>query len=386
MGLQVPHILGQNQRFATKFESTPGTYNPPANTDFIKVLSSDFAVKREQEARDDANEGLDPYEMITMRGDLTATVERYFTPAAAGTSPQEAVLLQSLLCGVPATTPSTSVAFSLLNADPALNRRALTIQRYFNADDVFWSQALTGFVVNEGKFSGSGTEKPKMSFTGKAMGLIEAGYTTTSGTGTSTSTLTLATGSGRYFDVGARINVGADTNLAVSAQAASGLTLGSTISFADAEVVAPYCPTPSITAGAVVGLTGGSFSYGGTAYSVQAWEINVSRNMAFTEDEYGSTYMTDASRGQRVISGKVSVKASRTLTNDLIRRGQFSDLAISINVGATSGRYVNISLPQVRPMIDKLNVSNSGVGTFDIPFVALASTEGAVDAMTITYY
>ena len=108
--------------------------------------------------------------------------------------------------------------------------------------------------------------------------------------------------------------------------------------------------------------------------------------MAFTEDEYGSTYMTDASRGQRVISGKVSVKASRTLTNDLIRRGQFSDLAISINVGATSGRYVNISLPQVRPMIDKLNVSNSGVGTFDIPFVALASTEGAVDAMTITYY
>lgn len=386
MGLQVPHVLGQNQRFAAKFESAAGTYNPPINTDFLKVLSTDFAVKREQEARDDANEGLDPYEMITMRGDLTATIERYFTPAAAGTSPQEATLLQALLCGVPTTVSSTSVTFPLLNADPATNRRALTIQRYFNADDVFWSQALTGFVVNEGKFSGSGTEKPKMSFSGKAMGLIEAGYSATAGTGSSTSALTLATGGGRYFDVGARINVGSDTNLAVSAQAASALTLGSSITFADAEVVAPYCPTPSITAGAVVGLTGGSFSYGGTAYSVQAWEINVSRNMQFTEDEYGSTYMTDASRGQRVITGKVTVKASRTLTNDLIRRGQFSDLAVSINIGATSGRYVNISLPQVRPMIEKVNITNTGVGTFDIPFTALASAEGAVDAMTIVYY
>lgn len=385
MGLQVPHVLGQNQRFAAKFESTPGTYNPPVNTDFLKVLSSDFGHKLEKQVRDDANEGLDPYEVIAMRGDLSFSIERYYTPAAAGTSPQEAALLQALLCGVPTVSPSTSVSFPLLSADPALTARALTIQRYFNADDVFFSQALKGSVINEGKFSWSGNDKPKMMFSGKAMGIIEAGRTLVNGTGSTSATIPLDTGTGRYFDASARINVGGDTNLTVSSAAADSVVLGGSITYADDDVVAPYCPTPSITAGSVLGYTTGELTYGGTSTQVTSWEINISRGLTFIEDEYGSTYMTDAMRGPRVISGKIGLHASRGMVNDLIRRRQFSSMALVIRVGSSTGRNVTHTLGQIIPQVDKLTVGASGGGTIEVPWIALASTEGAVDAHTLVY-
>lgn len=384
MGLQVPHLLGQNQRFAALFESTPGTYSPPTATDFMHVVMSDFAHKLEQEARDDAQEGLDPYETIAMRGDLSFTVERYYTPAAAGSAPQEAPLLQALLGGVPVLTPATSASYPLLATDPALDKRALTLQRYGNADDVFFSQALKGSVINEGKFSWSGNDKPKMSFSGKAMGIIEAGRGLTSGSGTS-ATISLATGNGYYFDPEARVNVGADTNKTVSSIAASSIVLGASITFADSEVVAPYCPTPSITAGSVLGYTTGALTYGGTSTPCTSWEINVSRNMVFFDDEYGQVYTSDAARGQRVISGKVGIRASRTMLNDLVRRKQFSSMALVVRVGSSSGRHVTHTLGQIIPMIDKVSYPASGVGTMEIPFLALASAEGAVDALTTVY-
>lgn len=385
MGLiQTPSALGQQARYAALFESTPGTYNPPTSTDFVKLLTMDLAHTLSREMRDDANEGLDPYESIAGRGDLAWTVEKYFAAAAAGTAPPEGVFLRALFCGVPVVDSGVSVSYPLLNADPATAYRALTLQRYNNADDVFFSRAFTGCMVNEGKFSWSGgTDKPKMTFSGKATGIIEAGRTLTNGTGSSTTALTLDTGTGRYFDVGARINVGADTNQTVAAQAASGLTLGSSITFADDEVVAPYCPTPSYTAANILGLTQGTLVYNGTTQiDVTSWEVNVSRNLGYVEDTYGSTYAVDADRGQRVISGKFGVRASRTMLNDLIRRRQFAEVALAIRVGSASGRNHLITLGQILPQIEKDTLPASGAGTLEVPFIAMASTEGAVDALT----
>ena len=383
MGLiQTPTALGHHARFAALFESTAGTYNPPTSTDFVKLLTMDLAHTLSHEARDDANEGLDPYETIAGRGDLSWTVEKYFSAAAAGTAPPEGVLLRALLCGTPVVDSGVSVTYPLLNADPAAAYRALTLQRYNNADDVFFSRAFTGAMVNEGKFSWSGTDKPKMSFSGKATGIIEAGYTTTSGSGTN-ATVDLASGTGRRFDAGARINVGADTNQTVATQAANSVTLGGSITFASAEVVAPYCPTPSYTAAPILGLTTGSLTYNGTAQAdVTSWEINVSRNLAFHEDTYGSTYAVDADRGMRVISGKFSIRASRSMLNDLIRRRQFAEVALAIRVGSSSGRNHLITLGQILPQIEKDTLPATGAGTLEVPFIALASTEGAVDAMT----
>lgn len=384
MGLiQTPTALGHHARYAALFESTPGTYNPPTSTDFVKLLTMDLAHTLSHETRDDANEGLDPYETNAGRGDLSWTVEKNFSAAAAGTAPPEGVFLRALFCGVPVVDSGVSVSYPLLNADPATAYRALTLQRYNNADDVFFSRAFTGCMVNEGKFSWSGNDKPKMTFSGKATGIIEAGRTLTNGTGTTTNALTLDSGTGRYFDVGARINVGSDTNLAVSAQAASGLTLGSSITFADDEVVAPYCPSPSYTAAPILGLTQGTLTYNGTVQAdVTSWEINVSRNLAYHEDTYGSTYATDADRGKRVISGKFGVRASRTMLNDLIRRRQFAEVSLAIRVGSSSGRNHLITLGQILPQIEKDTLPASGAGTLEVPFVALASTEGAVDALT----
>lgn len=384
MGLiQTPTALGQQARFAALFESTPGTYNPPTANDFFKALTMDLAHTLSHEMRDDANEGLDPYESIAGRGDLSWTVESYFTAAAAGSGTPLGAFLRALYCGTPVTNPGVSVSYPLLNADPATAYRALTLQRYSNADDVFFSRAFTGCMVNEGKFSWSGTDKPKMTFSGKATGIIEAGRTVTSGTGSSTATITLATGTGRYFDVGARVNVGADTNLSVSTQAANSIVLGSTITFANDEVVAPYCPTPSYTASSVLGLTTGTLTYNGTTQTdVTSWEINISRNLAFHEDTYGSTYAVDADRGMRVISGKFGIRASRSMLNDLIRRRQFAEVSLAIRVGSSSGRNHLITLGQILPQIEKDTLPANGAGTLEVPFVALASTEGAVDALT----
>ncbi len=384
MGLiQTPTALGQQARYAALFESTPGTYNPPTSTDFVKLLTMDLAHTLSHEARDDANEGLDPYETTAGRGDLSWTVEKYFSAAAAGTAPPEGVFLRALLCGVPVVSSGVSVSYPLLNADPAAAFRALTLQRYNNADDVFFSRAFTGCMVNEGKFSWSGTDKPKMSFSGKATGIIEAGRTLTNGTGTTTQALTLDAGTGRYFDVGARINVGADTNQTVSAQSADGLTLGANLTFGDDEVVAPYCPSPSYTAAPILGLTQGTLTYNGTVQAdVTSWEINVSRGLAYHEDTYGSTYAVDADRGMRVISGKFGIRASRSMLNDLIRRRQFAEVALAIRVGSSSGRNHLITLGQILPQIEKDTLPATGAGTLEVPFIALASTEGAVDAMT----
>jgi hypothetical protein len=383
MGLiQTPTALGHNARFAALFESTPGTYNPPTANDFFKALAMDLAHTLSHEMRDDANEGLDPYESIAGRGDLSWTVEKYFAAAAAGTAPPEGVFLRALFCGTPVVDSGVSVSYPLLNADPATAYRALTLQRYSNADDVFFSRALTGCMVNEGKFSWSGSDKPKMAFSGKATGIIEAGYTTTSGSGTS-ATVDLASGTGRRYDVGARINVGADTNLTVATQAANSVTLGGSITFANAEVVAPYCPTPSYTAAPVLGLTQGTLTYNGTALTdVTSWEINVSRGLSYYEDGYGSTYATDADRGMRVISGKFGIRASRSMLNDLIRRRQFAEVALAIRVGSSTGRNHLITLGQILPQIEKDTLPASGAGTLEVPFIALASTEGAVDALT----
>jgi hypothetical protein len=386
MGLNLGHISGEFQRFAAMLETTPGTYVPPITTDFLKLIDSTIDHTIPQDERDDALEGLDPYETITGKREIAVSLNRYLTPSGSlGVAPAESVLLRALLGLAPTGIGGgVSVVYGL----GTLNE-AVSLCRQYNSFAPIFQEQVAGFVIEEGKLTVQGADKPKWSFSGHAFTHVAVGKTAVSGNFGPATAVPVTAGTGHGFDIGGRFQVAAQTNggvgyTASTAKAANTITSNVAITATLNDIVRPFCPTPTHV-GAVIGHTAGAFSIDAVSWPLIALELDIKRNLVLVNDEYGATGMTDAILGRRMITGKMTIRAREDFLLEVSRLKEFAQRALILTMGGTAGRIAELSLPQILPDAKGIVVGQSGPGTFDVPFRALASADGSANALALTY-
>jgi hypothetical protein len=248
---------------------------------------------------------------------------------------------------------------------------------------------VTGVHINEVGFSGSGSEPPRMTFTGKGRRHIFTGTAATEGSVSGSASFTLEAGQGPNFEVDSLVQVGSDTNTgagyAVTGVATDTITsTGASITAGDATAVVPFYLAPT-TAGSPIAGTVGSCTIDGVSYPITAYEVSVNNNFLAIEDEAFSERMTDAVPQYREITGTVTVRARADLIVELGRRKDKGNRAIVITMGSTAGRRCVLSLPQVRFPPSGANVPLEGLADIPMAFRALDSAEGAADALLVQF-
>lgn len=394
MGLNLGHVVGEFQQFAAMIQTDKDTFVLPTTTDFMKVIDTEFGVMKPNEPRDDALEGLDDYETTEGKREVSVTINRFMTPSGSlGVAPAESVLLRAMMGAAPTGVGGgVSVIYPL-----GTGNVALSLMRRYNSYAPTLMEYIVGFALEEGKFTLAGAEKPRWSFSGPAINHLATGNGQVNGTVTSSTTVPVnaptgwinTTKVGRGFDIGGRVQIGALTNGGVGyaiagPRADAQIVLGTSGSFANLDAVIPYCPSPTHV-GSPLGHTVGSLTVDTLAWPITALEGTVKRNLAIVNDEALAAGMTDAIVQRRNITGKVTVRARADFVNELSRRKDVETRALLVTIGGTAGRIIEISMPRILPDVDKITVGQNGPGTFEIPFRALAASDGATGALVITY-
>ena len=384
MGINLDHILGSQQRFYLKTETTKGTTIRPLAADALKVISSAFPFTSPRVGRDDANDGLSDYEMVSDKGEFPVQFQRYVTPSgAAGTEADEGPAVAAVL-GVAVEDPGVSWTYS---PDDAQSLPAFSAWRLFNGATPIYMDHVFGLILNDLKLSVPGNSRPMWDFSGKGMGHVGTGYALTTNAGAPGTTPQFASPDGRNFEVGSVVQIDATNNggigFGVTAVTDTQITVPSA-TWGIGDIVQPFAPTPAV-AGSPIGHTVGSLTIDAVAWPIKSLEATWSKNLDYIEDEFGAAAMTDAGRGKMVASGRIVVRARRDRIIENIRRKLFEQRAIVLTMGSGAGLTCVVNFPQVELVVGNSSIGQNGVAETEIAFLALDSAEGAADSYSVVY-
>lgn len=368
MGQNNKHVLGREQRFYAKEETTYGTFEAPAGTEAMKVLTSAVEYQQERFNRDDARQTRSYLERTTRKKSCTWSLEKYLLPnGSAGTPPDDGLLFK-LAMGTESGSTYT------LDSVQALG--SATLMREFNG---IMSEALIGAWVESLTISVSGGEEAKVSFEGGAADHVHSGTGTVSGAHSATTTLQLDSGEAKNFDVGSLLSIGGDDNggagYEVSAVDTSTdqLTVGTSFSATDQDAVIPFAPTETTSGSPVAGIVG-SFKLDGTTIPIISAEVTIANNHKMVEDEYGQDAVTDYIPGAREVTGSVTVRLRKDQIILLGRRKHFDSRDLDLRIGDTTGEQCLIECPYLEFDFSPAEVPQSEEGTVSLPFTALGSS------------
>lgn len=394
MGLQQAHVIADFQQCAIMRETTAGTYVAPTAADYVKVLSTGFGFTQDPMMRDDANDGIDDYEFTEEKRDCPMTIESLIIPSGtAGTAPQHSLLYEA---GFGTITDGVSdVAYTLAGSQSSV---ALSGIRKFHVINSILMEQFSGFVINETKFTIGGKEKPKVAFTGEAMNLIRVIRALAADTVVGASGSVLLTAPEAFgYEAGGRVAIAAQTNGGVGftvgaiTPAASGGT-GTALpvspnhaGYVTGDAITPFSPAPSAYVGSPLSHTRGSMTIGGRACPIQSADITIARNMDFVKDEFGSLGMTDAIIGRRVISLEYTIRARADFLYQLNYAKQLVAQACTMVIGYVAGRILTLSVPQATLFPSAIDIGQNGTGTMKLRGRAMASAQGALNAVTATF-
>lgn len=389
MGLTSPHIVTHRQKFFATLEAaaSPGVFVKPTTADGIAVISTDFSPKEAEEPRDDISEGWTHYEYIRQKLLVDASVEMYVVPSGTAGTPPESDFLHRAFWGDGTNSPSTSETY---NIPTTQELETLSLVRMFGPEDAIKYEAVTGFVPNEYKLVFSGGDPPKITYSGRGFGWFGCGASLVASDTASDNIFIVTAGDGAGFmdppsthtSWGAIIEIDgqAVTDRQITDVTTDTITVdGSVFQATAADKVRPW--TPAYTkVGSPVAHTIGLCEFDDVSIPITGAELTVTHNHEFVDDEAFADTMTDAIRGKMLISGKVSVRGRKDMVVDFFKRKRFEDRKIELQAGTVSGAIMLANLPQTRFMVDKLTVG-AQVGTYDVPFTAQDSAEGANDAI-----
>jgi len=389
MGLQVPHAVSRHLRVYAVAEGTPGTYARATAASALRARSLDLSGGRERVAQADAQDGLDPYDMVTGRHSANWSLVANIRPSgSAGTAPDIGPVLLAAL-GTETVAGGTSVTYGLTNSQTAASRSLSITGAYPDGTDdgpLTAMRAVLGALVAELQIVINGSDLPQITASGPARRYVPTGYSTISSGATSA---TQAVAAAAMFNVDSVVSIDTDDNSGtgyrVTAISGSNLTLEASVATTTADVIRPYAPLPTL-AGSILSQIVATVTIGGQTYSVQSATLRVANNWSLAADEAGEDEaFSDATVGRRKIRLEVQLRARRDWMV-LHNNPSFATQAITVAVGSTAGAIMTISLPQAERVIYGAIADQADAeSTMTIAWVARASAEGALDALTVAF-
>jgi hypothetical protein len=381
--------IARKQEVFVMEETVRGTLVPPTATGLV-IAAGMASINQQPSFTNSSNirnsrDVLERFQDRTPAGEWSCPV--YITPSgAAGTAPQENVLLKSLL-GEETLVTSTSATYS-----PALEKPSFSL--WIKKDHTVLS--LTGCTVGSASFALATTGGAKLDMSGKGMRMGWAGTGATAATLASGGT-SVEVDDAKKFTVGMPIEfvesdvVKNNTNTGYYLTAVN--TTSNVISFtgtgdtaeeeiASGSIVRGWLPTGT-EVGSPLESRKGVAKIDGASFNVQSMNCSISDDPKYLDDEITTSgYIEDYAETERNVSGTISIYFRQ---DDL---GYFNDgledtaKALQMVIGDTAGSIVTISMPTSRLSVPSIKEIDPTLA-LDIPYIALGDT--GEDSISIAY-
>lgn len=385
-------LRGAEQSFFVMPQTSDALVYPvsgPATTSAggpMRVLSSDVAPVRGFELHEHSQEGQGAYEgqhYPTML-ECPISIVVPIIPGSDLTAVPEAHHLIASVWGASTFSSGTFMTYSFANI--TLPTR-LSIGRFANMSRPTWGEWASNLLLSTFKLEWAGGSPPQMTFSGEANSHIAAARAEVASTISSQTAVSLGAARVGAVHPNARVTIGTNTDVLVTAVAANGtdLTLGTAISAAAGDPIFPYAPARSgYSSNPAIGSVGGGFTLFGRTYTPTAVELTVERNLEFEKNTVGASAFTEATAQRLTRSGQVTLRAGDEATALLARIQQRNSTEVAqavLVIGNQATRQSTLTLPRCRLIGDKASM-DQGAGTITVPWVAEDSTDGADDAGT----
>jgi len=379
MGQNQKHVLGRNLKFFTSEESTYGTFVDPVATDAVKTLSTSMEFTQERVDRADARATRSTMERITRRIESTWSAEMYVVPSgAAGTAPDCGSLLKSAM-GVETETGGVSAAYTLSSS------QAMTSMTLLREANGIFSQRMNGCYVEEMTLSASGGEEPRLSFSGTGINIANTGSSAAVNGGSSTTgPCNVTAGEGSNFAANSLVKFSGGTIAEVASVSTDTLTFAASESWASSETITPHVPTETTAGSPINGITGSVTLSDLSSFPITSFEMTLTNNIAFINDEAFTDKGTDFVPGFRNVTGTVTVRARKDQIIELNKRKNFGTRDLQVVLGATAGSILTIDMNTVEFGFSPVEIPEAEEATFTLPFTALGSGVGD-NEMTLTF-
>jgi len=395
-GCQLGHVLGREQVIFVR-PQTGEAYvlpqaGPPTETDggALHVISSDINRARKQQPRRDARLGPYDFETFPDRFEGSWAIQAHVIPPAALTSRPDAHHLLVGAFGTHTFNSGTSIAYTLSNSGLC---RPLSILRLANRSAAIFSEALRLCPVNLFRTSFNGTEPPQFAFEGPMAEWVGTGPAEVDETGTTQTEIDITAATidnlMRGSTYGSRIQVGVNTNGGSGYEVTNvdrvndDVTVSPGVTVTDGDAIIPYAPTPTLSSAPLIGHTVGGMTIDAVDVPVVQGEIILNRNLT-TPQLFGTDTFDDATPGFADITGSFTIEARADWTLEMIRATYREERSISVVYGTGAGRTVTHAGAQFIADEDKIDLGGER-GQFVIPGRFLASAEGALDALSLTF-
>lgn len=307
----------------------------------------------------------------------------YARPSGAlGTPPAEAPLLKAAT-GIETINAGASVVYT-----PSIQVPSLSLAYGVGANLTQW---IAGLVIEELKMSGGPKGAVRLEASGKCRAVLSAGQSETVADSTTT-VLNLAAGGAKLFDVGARVQVGAENNAgagyAVTAydENADTITVNPALPLAPAAaaVVKGWLPTHSLPGQVLTGRVC-PVLIDGVELPVTEWSVSLSRSIKLLDNVVNTA---DSYALQGYVADLRTVKASCKVFFEGKHLAFFRQAknqaraALTLGGGAVAGQKMLVNLARCEVNTPEL----SGTAPLELPleFAAFASAAGE-DEIICTY-
>ena len=367
-------------------ETTKGTLVPPTSTDVV-VAAGMASINQQPSFTNSSNvrnsrDVIERFQDKTPPGDWSVPV--YVTPSgAAGTAPQEDVLLKSLL-GAKTVNAGVSVVYS-----PALTKPSFSL--WVKKDH--FVMGLSGCTVGSAKFALATKDGAKLELSGQGMKMVWAGTGATAALAASAATSIVVDDASKYT-VDARIEfVESDV---VKNNSAAGYRVTAVDTDTDTITITPGLEE-EITSGSVVrgwvpeGTEVGApiesrkgyAELDGTSFNVQSMDCTISDSPKYLDDEITqSGYVEEYAETERNISGTVKIYFRENDAKYFHDGLNSVDRELAMIIGDTAGSIVEITQPKAQLSVPAIEEADPTVA-LSMPYIGLG-TDGE-DSISITY-
>jgi len=370
---------GREEQVFVKAESTYGTFTHPAGNDAIAVTKCDMEGGQE---RKDIPEKSSTRSLITRstgRKSASFSIEKFLRPSGtAGTKPDDSDLFKAIF-GTE-TVGASDVAYTLLK-EPVTS---LTILRQVG----HFQEAVFGAVPGKFSLKFSGSDEPKITFSGDAKDHIISGTAALASAASATDKIIVT--DARQFAVGMKIKVGTEDNTAAGFTIDAidyddnELDLNANVTSQSSGAAVIPMPLTAVTAGSVIPVIIGSVTIGATTIDITSCTFDVDQKVKLRNDQFGYS----SARGAKFPENR-DVKVSLDLyfetgalkwVNDAKR---FTNQDICVVLGETAGSMVQIDANTVELDIPKVDVPESEECTISLSGTCKGST--AEDEIALTF-
>lgn len=302
LGTGRTHVLGRQQKFYAKIETTNGTFIKPLATDAVKVEETSIKYEMADDPIEDNNDYRYDLEVVQEKDKVTWSMDGYLIPSGtAATEPDLGPLFRAAM-GANNSGAGSQWVYSVYSGQAW---PTLSLVRHFN--DVFM-ETIWGAWVSKMTIKVAAGQQPRVHFEGGAMGYAFTGASQLNGAMAASTAMIIDTADRNIMRANSVVKIGTQDNTGAGYRITA-IPSGSITAFADGGggLVTVTSAAHGLLNGQVVAITN-TTSYDGTAYTVAGVTANTFNITA--------TWVANDACGTWTSVSKFTIEAACTSADD----------------------------------------------------------------------